>query len=134
MLTTQMVSADYVQMELPEPDSGQASKLKEPNKVIVNVIPYGNAPGETDEELMGTATGYSIGVSRFKPSVAMGRIAQIITTRQHDSPDPDNFVVEIRADKDTRYSEIVPVLRAVQKAEVEKMRITTVLPPAGGGL
>ena len=128
MLVTQMVSSEYVKLNLPKPTVNQALQLDERHKVIVNVIPYRKKEIAANPNLKGKAKGYSVKSARLKRSEA-GRLRDLLIQarrRARQAGFGDDFVVEVRADRSMHYLEVLPVLEAVQAAEIEKMRITAV--------
>lgn len=130
MLVTQMVSADYVQMELPRPHENTADKLEGPNKVIINVAPYPPKAIAQDQSLKGWCKEYSVGLDKISKG-NLKKLESIIINTYRKSPNPEQFVVELRADRDIHYSELVPVLQTVRDAKLQKMRITVL--KRGGG-
>jgi len=131
MLVTQIVSSEYVQMDLPKPHENLAEKLEEKTKVIVNVRPYGPRAKKRHD---GLSLGYSIGTKKIKKGDVQGLSALLKRARQQavarggneaeKQQIHDDFAVEIRADRTMHYQEVLPVLEAVQDAEIVKMRIT----------
>ncbi len=130
MLTTQMASADFVNMKVPKPDLSQAKKPQEGNKAVVNVEPF------TEEEIIansakkGLAKQYGMGSLKIE----VGNIEKLVREldkARRTSENPKEFVVELRADKSIRYDQIEPVLQAMQQAELGKMFITAMREPQG---
>ena len=103
-------------------------ELEERNKAIVNVIPYRKAKIAANPALKGKAKGYSVKSARLRREET-SRLKDLLIRARHQarqSGSGGDFVVEIRADRNTHYLEVLPVLEAVQAAEIEKMRITAV--------
>ncbi len=129
MLVTQMVSADYVDMKLPVPSGKNIGKeLDEMNRVVVNVVPFTPTQIEAYPAREGMCNGYKCGRTDIPkgPDTEAGikDILLLANAYSEERDLPGEFVVIIRADRSTRYIELLPVLRAVQKAKIEKMRIT----------
>ncbi len=120
MLTTQMASKDFPNIELPRPAHPQVKDYKETSRAIVNVIPYSAAEIRKDESLMGMAMAYTIKGQVLNPE----ELVSALLNAQRTCQKPEEFVVEIRADKRVQYSEIEPVLQALKDAELSKMHIT----------
>ncbi len=123
MLTTQMASADFVNMRVPKPDWSQAKKPAEENKAVVNVVPYTQSEIEEDSTRNGIAKEYKLGSLVIKTN-NMEKLVTELKKARRTSQDPKEFVVELRADKSIRYDHIEPVLQAMQQAELGRMYIT----------
>ncbi len=130
MLTTQMASADFVNMKVPKPDLSQAKKPVEENKAVVNVVPYSESEIKKDSIRKGLAKEYKLG-SLFIAKNNMEGLVNELEKARRTSKNPKEFVVELRADQSIRYNQIEPVLRAMQEAELGKMYITALLEPQG---
>lgn len=130
MLTTQMASADFVNMKVPKPEWSQARKPVEANKAVVNVVPYSRSEIEEDSTRKGLAKEYKLG-SLVIETNNVGKLVTELKKARRTSQDPKEFVVELRADKNIRYDRIEPVLRAMQEAELGKMYITAMREPQG---
>lgn len=123
MLTTQMASADFVNMKLPKPKPSQARKPAEENKVVVNVVPYTKDEIKKDSTRKGMAKEYKLG-SLVIATNNMEKLVNELRNTQKASQKPKEFVVELRADQSIRYDQIEPALQAMQQAKLEKMYIT----------
>lgn len=123
MLTTQMASADFVNMTVPKPDLSQAKKPQEGNKVVVNVEPFSKEEIAADSARKGMAKQYGLGSLKIKRG-DVEKLVRELNKARRTSESPKDFVVELRADKSIRYDQIEPVLRAMQQAELGKMFIT----------
>ncbi len=129
LLATQMLSADYVEMDLPDPHACAAKQLDEPNKVIINVVPYDKQKLRENPDYAGLAQRYQVKTLPIEKGDT-GRLRTLLLRARRDAQARQaqgDFVVEIRADREVHFKEILPVLRAVQAAEIEKMRITTIV-------
>ena len=130
MLTTQMASADFVNMRVPKPDLSQARKPVEENKAVVNVVPFSQTEIKADSAKKGMAKEYKLG----SLVIATNNLENLVTelkNAKRTSKDPKEFVVELRADQSIRYDHIEPVLQAMQQAELGKMYITAMREPQG---
>jgi biopolymer transport protein ExbD len=130
MLTTQMASADFVNMKVPTPDDSQARKPVEGNKAVVNVVPYTQSEITKDSTRKGLAKEYKLG-SLVIATNNMEKLVTELKKAKRTSKDPKEFVVELRADQSIRYDHIEPVLQAMQQAELGKMYITAMREPQG---
>lgn len=130
MLTTQMASADFVIMKVPKPDLSQAKKPQEGNKVVVNVEPFTKAEISADSAKKGVARQYGLGGLKIERG-NIEKLVRELDKARRTSEKPEEFVVELRADKSIRYDQIEPVLRAMQHAELGKMYITAMREPPG---
>ncbi len=130
LLSTQIASADYVRMQLPAPLASQARELKGEEKVVVNVVPYPDSDIQADPSREGLALQFRAREFRVKPDDVEGLVARLVAA-QRRSKDPDAFVVELRADRRIQYNQIEPLLRALQRAELSRLRITALQPAAG---
>ncbi|MDY7009596.1 MAG: biopolymer transporter ExbD [Planctomycetota bacterium] len=123
MLTTQMASADFVNMKVPKPDFSQAKKPQEGNKAVVNVEPFTKEEISENIARKGMTKQYSLAGLKIERGNTEKLIRELDKARR-TSEKPKEFVVELRADKSIRYDQIEPVLRAMQRAELGKMFIT----------
>ncbi|MCD4698977.1 MAG: biopolymer transporter ExbD [Phycisphaerae bacterium] len=123
MLTTQMASADFVNMKVPKPDLSQAKKPQEGNKVVVNVEPFTKEEIIANNARKGMAKQYGMGGLEIERG-NIEKLVRELGKARRTSMKPEEFVVELRADKSIRYDQIEPFLRAMQQAELGKMFIT----------
>lgn len=130
MLTTQMASADFVNMKVPKPDLSQAKKPQEGNKAVVNVEPFTEKEISENSAKKGLAKQYGMGSIKIEVG-NIGKLVRELDKARRTSEDPKEFVVELRADKRIRYDQIEPVLQAMQQAELGKMFITAMREPQG---
>ena len=130
MLTTQMASADFVNMKVPVLNDSQAKKPVEENKAVVNVVPYTQSEIKKDSTKKGRAREYKLG-SLVIATNNMEKLVTELKKVQRNSKDPKEFVIELRADQSIRYNHIEPVLQAMQEAELGKMYITAMREPQG---
>ena len=129
ILSTTMASQDYVRMSLPDPDNTVAKDYEGLDKVVVNVVPYPAEKVKADSSLLGMAMEYRLGVGRFSKN-DIGRLVRQLTHRRRERESESTpgktgeFVVELRADRGVHYTEIEPVLQALQQARLGSMYIT----------
>ena len=128
MLTTQMASQEIVTMKVPAPPWSVAKELGK-NRAIVNVVPYSDKEIRQDETKMGLAKWFQIKSTRIPLGARSEReLVDLLRKMKADSGDAtEAFAVELRADQRIHYSQIQPVLRALQTAQMEKMRITALV-------
>ncbi|KPK86477.1 MAG: hypothetical protein AMJ81_01120 [Phycisphaerae bacterium SM23_33] len=122
MLTTQMASAEFPPMKLPDPHYSVAAEMKE-NKAVINVMPYSDREIQANPSKLGLARVYRV----KKSSVLRADLERLVAELRRlkiESPDPDNFAVEVRADQRVHYDQIQPVLQALQEARLQNMRIS----------
>lgn len=130
MLATQLASENYVQMKLPDPDNNVAKEYEGLDKVIVNVVPYSDREISEKPSLAGAAKAYKLSVSAFgKQDIdkLVRRLTQERREREQGTKaagKTGDFVVELRADRSVHYTEIEPVLQALQRARLGSMYIT----------
>jgi len=122
LLATQIASADFVQMKLPRPEGAGVEEI-DAKKAIVNVVPYSERRIRANEALVGKAMGYQVRTTKIEKGDIERLVRELLRARRA-SPKPEDFIVEIRADQALHYSEIEPVLQALQQAALSKMHIT----------
>ncbi|MHC4717901.1 MAG: ExbD/TolR family protein [Planctomycetota bacterium] len=135
MLTTQIASKDFVRMRLPEPKDSVAKEMKT-DRAIINVVPYSDDEEKADDgKNRGKAKRYQIG----QENVALNDMATLMKLlkkargRIEPPAKRKEFAVEIRADEGICYSQIQPILSALQQAEMENMHITAMVRLREGG-
>lgn len=128
MLTTQMASAEYVDMEVPKPHQSIGREIEPDGKsleVLVSVAPYSR--GEIAQDKTGTLKGdvkfFQLGTLRIKPEQKDRLILELKRIKRREAKDRE-MIVEIRADRSIEYGLVEPVLRAITAAEIGKMRLT----------
>ena len=122
LLATQIASADFVQMKLPRPEGPGVEEI-DAQKAIVNVVPYPERRVRANKALAGKAIGYQVRTIKIEKG-NIERLIRELLRAQRTSGKPEDFVVEVRADRTIHYSEIEPVLQALQQASLSKMHIT----------
>jgi len=132
ILTTQIASQEYARIDLPEPDRSVAKEYQL-NKAVVNVLAYPQEMIEKNASLLGAAMEYRLGMARVRKGRVDKVIRELIRLRRErearaGSPEgverAGPFVVELRADKSVHYTEIEPILHALQEANLGRMYIT----------
>ena len=104
VLVSQIVEVEHVDMDLPRPADAVSARLGDEPRVVINVM-----PGDD-----GDVAGYRVG-SRDYPPGAEG-IDQL-AARVVDLLDANDQVqINLRADRETRYQWIEPVLGAISDA------------------
>ena len=128
ILTTQIASSDYVRLKLPDPDNNIARKHELPQKVVVNVVPYSEEKIKADSTKLGLAMQYRVRTSSFDRGDIEQLVGQLIRAKREAAPAAGGkaaeLVVELRSDRSVYYSEVEPVLRALQRAGLGTMYIT----------
>jgi biopolymer transport protein ExbD len=136
VLTAQMAS-EQTKLVPPYPHKTIAIKAEEgkvalPNRVVISVAnKFGDAPAdERDKGLSAVPQFYRVGAGNKIDIGDMETLKQIIEQRKaqsaSDGYNPDDFVVEIRADKDIAFGGIEPILRAAAEVKITKMAITAI--------
>lgn len=124
LLTTQMASADFVPMRLPEPHKPAVKELKE-NKAVLNVVGYSDDEINKNPSKRGLAKWYSVKQRKVRKG-DLERLVQELKVLKVKSVDPDNFAVEVRADRRLHYDQVQIAMRALQEAGLQNMRIAVV--------
>jgi biopolymer transport protein ExbD len=136
VLTAQMAS-QTTKLIVPHPYQTVAVKPEEggpalPNRVVVSVAnKYGDKKDkERDPADAAIPQFYRIGSGN---SIAIGDMDTLVREFQARKAasaakgfNPDDFVVEIRADKDVAFGGIEPVMQAAAQADINKMAITAI--------
>ena len=133
LLTSQVASANLPRMELFRPLESQAQISKDrkfPYKVIVNVLSdreetKGGVKGPIDPRRAGRAKLYVVGGEPI-PKKKLADLEEILRKRWKETAEEhkSEFFVEIRADKDVHFNEIVPVMEIAAKVGIVKMNLT----------
>jgi len=133
LLTSQFASANLPRMELFRPHESQAQVDKErkfPYKVIVNVLSdreesRGGAKVAVDPRKAGRAKVYVVGGTPISTK-KLAELEKKLRARWEgtDKEHKGEFFVEIRADKDVHFNEIVPVMEIAAKVGIVKMNLT----------
>lgn len=136
VLTAQMAS-EQTKLIPPHPHKTIAIKPEEgkvalPNRVVISVAnKYGEKSGdERNPAESAIPQFYRVGAGSKIDVGDMETLKLIIEQRKAQSAEqgfnPDDFVVEVRADKDIAFGGIEPVLRAAAQAKITKMAITAI--------
>lgn len=103
VLVSQIVDLENVDMELPTPKDPATTTITEEKRIVVNVLPEGER-----------AAGYKVGTRTFPPDAAGSEaLRQHLASLFASNP---GLSINVRADRDTQYEYIEPVLDAVSKA------------------
>jgi biopolymer transport protein TolR len=104
VLVSRIVDLENVSMELPQPTDPLSQKPAEEQRTVINVVP---GPA-------GTAEGYRVGGRRFEAGPqAYDSMVSHLASLYRANP---GLMVNLRADRQTRYEWIEPALRAVSEA------------------
>lgn len=129
MLSTQIMTQEYVRMELPSPNRSVAQAINPENRIIVNVAPYTQDELAADKTLMGMAKFYKIGIYEVNKADSEGMVRKLKQVRADRNVPVDKFVVEVRCDRRVQFKEVQPLLLSLQAAEMGKMHITALIQP-----
>ena len=142
LLTSQVASANLPRMELFRPLESQAQISKDrkfPYKVIVNVLSdreetKSGVKGPIDPRKAARARAYVVGGKYYdasgkrsdKEKFTLAKLEEILRKRWKETAEEhkSEFFVEIRADKDVHFNEIVPVMEIAAKVGIVKMNLT----------
>lgn len=103
VLVSQIVDLENVDMELPTPKNPATTTITEEDRIVVNVLPLGER-----------AAGYKVGTRTFEPTAEGGEALRLhLSSLFQANP---GLAINVRADRDTQYEYIEPVLDAVSKA------------------
>ncbi len=103
VLVSQIVDLENVDMDLPTPQDPATTTITEEERIVVNILPEGER-----------AAGYRVGSRTFPPN-AEGSEAMRLHLAAIFQANP-GIAINVRADRDTQYEYIEPVLDAVSKA------------------
>jgi len=104
VLVSRIVDLESVSMELPEPDEPLSQKPIDEQRTIINVIP---GPA-------GSAEGYRISGRHFAPGPdSFDAMVSHLASLYRANP---TLMINLRADRSTRYEWIEPALRSVSEA------------------
>jgi biopolymer transport protein ExbD len=104
VLVSEIVEAENVDMNLPEPIQPLTEPAGDEQRVVINIVP----------DLRGGAREYRVGARRFATD-AEGREAMIEHLRQRYEANPA-LAVSLRADQQTHYQWVQPAMQAVVDA------------------
>ena len=128
MLTTQMASAEYVDMDVPKPLQSVGREIEPDGKsveVLVSVAPYSRREIAQDKTgaLKGDVKFFQLGTLRIKPEQQDRLVLELKKIKRREAKDRE-IIVEVRADRSIEYGLVEPVLQAITAAEIGKMRLT----------
>ncbi len=111
ILISNFAAADLPKMNIPEPMKTIAKEDSSPNRVVVNIVPK-------DEN-----TGQISGIV-FASDNYLGRLNELQGRLALEVAKQADVQVVLRADKSIRYSDIVPVMRAISGAKVKTINLS----------
>lgn len=104
VLVSRISEVENVKMDLPEPEHPATVPPPDEGRLVLNVL-----PGEA-----GGIEGYKVGAAQFAPTAeGLASLERHLSGLFRASPDLD---VNLRADRATAYSEVVPALEAIAGA------------------
>ena len=123
MLTTQMAS--ITRLNPPDPLDSVSKELR--NAATISVVPYTERELAEQPQRKGCAKRYELGAAKIELGDT-GRIVSLLREARTNLPEglQKDFTVELRADRSIEYTYIQPILRALQEANMENLRITAV--------
>lgn len=133
LLTAQLAGRELPELLLASPEKPSPSVLpaevKQRSYVTVNVLTqYDGSAQARASRLSAQANRYQVGVDIVEAERpdAMAVLSNLLASRktQADRRGTTDFWVEIRADRDIRYGDVEPVMRAASDAEIEMMSLT----------
>ena len=127
ILTSQVASQDLPPVELHRPIESVALGAKQltfPHKMVINIVSAREKGEDADPAFAARAKHYVISGKKIEPREMM-RIKMMIEDRLRASgAKKDEFRVEIRADRDLHFSQVVPIMELAGQAGAMKMNIT----------
>ena len=107
VLVSQIVEVENVKLQLPAPEEPATELPADEQRVVINIVPAQPA-------VTGRAIEYRVGSRRFAPGEAgVAALADHIMRLYSGNP---SLRINLRADRDTQYEWIEPVLRAISLA------------------
>lgn len=107
VLVSQIVEVENVQLNLPAPEEPATELPGEEQRVVINIVPARPA-------MDGRAIEYRVGSSRFPAGEAgVAALADHVAGLYAANP---SLRINLRADRDTQYEWIEPVLRSISLA------------------
>jgi len=100
VLTSNFAMAELPYLQIPNPAHSTARASQQPNKVVVSILPEGDA---------GAARLIKVGVYDLQPN-DLARLATLLEIEKKKSPD---VTVDLRADKRLRYDQVAPVMARI---------------------
>lgn len=111
LLVNRMSSAQLPKLDAPEPVGSKALDLPERDVVIVNVVPDGEG-AELAKSVM-------VGIREIPPA-SYNELTELLKVETAKSPLVE---VDLRADKNLRYAEVQPVMKAITNAGITKVNL-----------
>jgi biopolymer transport protein ExbD len=122
MLVNNIVTAESVQMRLPELEDPQTRELGEVDRIVVNIVP---AEYDRDERAanplshQGTPAGYQVGIVRYGLD-GLPQITEQLRAAKAENPEVQ---VLLRADSAIYYQAVQPVIAAITAAEIGRINL-----------
>jgi biopolymer transport protein ExbD len=118
ILTGEIASRSLARVNLPKPLQSQALPVEavQVKRIIVNVLAATEVPAGST-----VAMDYQIDGVSYRPG-DVAALSQAIKSRRNAAGGAE-FYVEIRADRNVRYGDVEPILRAAADAKVRKVNI-----------
>lgn len=137
IITAQISNDQLAPLLVPEPEQSMAATPGEGGRsdvAIVNVCNRFGRDVEGRKEDPGDtmrATGYKIKQDALKPGeeIRMAHILAAERKRFRRAHGDAAFYVEVRADRDLRYDQVLPVMHAAAHAGIDRMYMTAVTDP-----
>lgn len=104
VLVSQIVEVEHVDMQLPQPPDAPTASQGDEQRVVINIV-----PGEGD-----AIAGYRVGTRQFAASDrGVSQLQQRLTTLYAAN---ESLQINLRADRETQYRWIDPVMNAITNA------------------
>lgn len=132
ILTTQMTSKDLARLVVPDPldSKALAEQTERADKVIVNIVnEYGNQQEHREPSKSAVATNYVISGETIELD-ELDKLQRIFRERRQTAVNQgigQDFLVEVRADKDVAYGYIEPILSTAAAAGIAEMNMTAIV-------
>ena len=119
---------------LEQVDSAMEELVDNPYKVTVNIVnEYGDTDENRDPGRSARPLDYRVGIGNPVPVGDVDGLKKILEDRLNNAIEQgckkDDFVLEIRADKDISFGGIAPVMEAGTQAGISKMNLTAYVDP-----
>jgi biopolymer transport protein ExbD len=124
LLTTQLASPDFSQMDLPNPTVSQAVE-HEGDRAVIQVVPFSAPEIRAEAHRAREASEYRIAGIHYKTTDTGPMLAKIEELRAH-SPKPADFTVEVRSDAAIDFTQVEPIFKIIQDAKVQKMHVAAI--------
>jgi biopolymer transport protein ExbD len=106
VLVSQIVEAEHVEMDLPQPREAASHRPGDENRVVINLLPGPPASG--------SILGYRLGGREFMPGrEGVEQLTERLAEMYRANP---TLHINLRADRSTHYEWIDPVMQAISRA------------------